>query len=226
MKYAAFLLLAPAFLASCSWFTNNPRLPQAQREASALDPVGIEYHRQVARERAESGMFQPGMEVSVIKGAAYMFDRNPETHPDSLGRMEKADKVTVIANDGLYTRVALPGGREAYVRETDLSGGETGLYAIPEGDNMSLFAHDPFLGELPAMEGGMTDPNAVGEQVVTKDGRTVTLVRKSSRKDAPPVPGRLEVPAKFNAPASTPAPREPAYEPLPEPAASAASKKS
>lgn len=221
MKYAVSVLLASTLLASCSWFTNNPRVPQAQREPSALDPVGIEYHRKVAQERAESGMYQPGMEVSVIKGAAYMFDRNPERHPDSLGSLVKADKVKIIANDGLYTRVALPGGREAYVRETDLEGAEPSLYAIPEGDNMSLFANDPFLGELPTMDGGMTSPNAVaGEQVVAKDGRTVTLVRKSSKKDAPPVPGTPEAQAPSSLPASRGASREPAYEPLPEPASS------
>ena len=221
MKSAVSILVASTLLASCSWFTNNPRLPQAQREPSALDPVGIEYHRKVAQERAESGMYQPGMEVSVVKGAAYMFDRNPERHPDSLGRMVKAEKVKIIANDGLYTRVALPGGREAYVRETDLAGSEPSLYAIPEGDNMSLFANDPFLGELPTMDGGMTSPNAVGgEQVVAKDGRTVTLVRKSSKKDAPPVPGSLEEPSSSASPAQGPVSREPAYEPLPEPAAS------
>lgn len=216
MKYAVCFLAVSAVLSSCSWFTNNPRLPQSERGSSALDPVGIEYHRQVARERAESGMFQPGTEVSVIKGQAYMFDMNPETHPDALGRMEKADKVKVIACDGLYTRVSLPGGREAYVRETDLAGNDPSLYPIPEGDNMSLFASDPFLGELPTMDGGMTNPNAVGELVTTKDGRTVTLVRKSSKKDAPPVPGRVQESARGIAPA----PSEPAYEPLPEPAAS------
>lgn len=215
MKYAVYLLAASAALSSCSWFSNNPRLPQAERQSSALDPVGIEYHRQAARDRAQSGMFQPGTEVSVLKGQAYMFDMNPETHPDTLGRMEKADKVKVVACDGLYTRVALPGGREVYVRETDLAGAEPSLYPIPEGDNISLFANDPFLGELPSMDGGMTNPNAVGELVTTKDGRTVTLVRKSSKKDAPPIPGKREEAA----PATAPATREPAYEPLPEPAA-------
>lgn len=219
MKYAVCFLAASAVLSSCSWLTNNPRLPQAERKSSALDPVGIEYHRQAARDRAASGMFQPGTEVEVLKGQAYMFDLNPETHPDALGRMEKADKVKIIACDGLYTRVELPGGREAYVRETDLAGADPSLYPIPEGDNMSLFANDPFLGELPTMDGGMTNPNAVGELVTTKDGRTVTLVRKSSKKDAPPVPGKTAEPA----PAAPTAPREPAYEPLPEPAA--ASKK-
>lgn len=213
MKYAVYFLAASAAFSSCSWFSNNPRLPQAERKASALDPVGIEYHREAARDRAQSGVFQPGTEVSVSKGQAYMFDMNPETHPDTLGRMEKADQVKVIACDGLYTRVKLPSGREAYVRETDLVGAASSLYSIPEGDNISLFANDPFLGELPAMDGGMTNPNAVGELVTTKDGRTVTLVRKSSKKDAPPVPGKQEEPAP------SPSSRVPAYEPLPEPAA-------
>lgn len=181
MKKVAFLIFVSVLMGGCSWFSNNPDDPQFQRKSSALDPVGIEYHRQEAKERAEAGKYKPGEEVSVVGGKAYMFDTNPETHPSALGAIRTADKVRIILNDGLYTKVVLPDNSTAYVRDTDLRGdGELG-FELP--DEMSLFpVDDPLLGELPVMNDG------AGEQVIGKDGRVHTIVRKSSVKDAPPVP--------------------------------------
>lgn len=205
MKKTAFLIFVSILMGGCSWFKNNPDDPQFQRKSSALDPVGIEYHRQEAKERAEAGKYKPGEEVSVIGGKAYMFDTNPETHPGALGAIRTADKVRIIVNDGLYTKVALPDNSTAYVRDTDLRSDAEFGFDLP--DEMSLFpSDDPLLGELPVVNDG------AGEQVVGKDGRVHTIVRKSSVKDTPPVPGVVE---KSESSSS----RDAAEDRLPDPAA-------
>lgn len=182
MKKAVPLILSSSLLVSCSWFKNNPSDPQFQRQTTATDPVGIEYHREDARKRAEEGRFMPGSEVSVREGKAYMFDRNPGVHPDALGTMREADKVKVVFNDGRYTKVKLSTGKEAWVHERDLEGGSPEEFEIPEGG--SLFADD-FLGEMPVVS-----DSGDAQVVYDKNGRERRLVRRpaadSSGADSSP----------------------------------------
>lgn len=156
MKREILFVLPVLCLASCSWFQNNPYEPVYNRPDSSLDPVGTAHHKREARDRAAQGSFEVGSEVSVAKGMATMFEKNPELYPSAAGFMEKVEKVKVLANDGSFVRVELPDGKVGFINGSDLVNPKALVPMIGPDGQPSLFDDSTFVGNLPAIGGDYT----------------------------------------------------------------------
>lgn len=152
--------------------------------SSALEPVGMEYHKQEAKRRADESKFKAGQEVTFRNSQVMLYDRNPERYTTS-GQIVPTSNATVVAGDGLFVRVKLGNGRTGYVSESDLIdpmenfgfgafGEDTGL--------MPAFLTDESLSELPP---GLMPPDPSNPPVAPDSDTTPSTPAPEAPKDVP-----------------------------------------
>lgn len=169
-------------LASCSMFEPGEYTPEYLKETTPLDPPGTaEARAELRKKMVKEGTYAPGDTPEVQQGKVYLFDRNPDYHPDARGRMVETATAKVIVCEGLYYFVETDGGRKGFLRESDFVSPVQLASTLPD-----------FLpgGETPGPEGwgeGVEQPevvqlNADQKLMTTQTGRTVVVMGKKSEK--------------------------------------------
>ncbi len=178
-----FLLLpALAALASCSFFEPGEYTPEYLKETTPLDPPGTAEARAALRKKmVKEGTYAAGETLEVQQGKVYLFDRNPDYHPDARGRMVETASAKIIVCEGLYYFVETDAGRKGFLRESDFVSPAQLASTLPD-----------FLpgGETPGPEGwgdaveqpDVVQLNADQKLMTTNTGRTVVVVGKKSEK--------------------------------------------
>lgn len=236
MKRLALLLVCGLALPSCTWvketlMTPGDYTPEYLKEDSPLDPPGTADARRAERERlVKEGNYATGSTVDIQEGKAFLFKRNPDYTPGVTGRMVKAQQAKILSCEGLYYFVETDGGKRGFMRESDFVAptklvqtglADPGAFPLEEGNvtNGSLL---PAMEALPLEEAGPINPNQ--KLMTNESGRTVVIVSKKSDRSAEFEARKkaiMENPASLppQPNSSTGSSEEPAYEPLPEPAA-------
>lgn len=201
IAYAAIVLLAVSTTA-CKNKLNS------ESSASALDPVGLEFHKQEAARLAAESKYKPNDQITLRNTQTMLFDRNPQKYTAS-GDVIASSSATVIKSEGMFIKVKMDNGQIGYINESDvidpMENFGFGDYGAGS-DSMPAFLSDESL--LPPLTPRSETPD---------NGKTVSpeLPKPSAESSATPIPAPAPAPiTPAAAPASTDVPP-----PLPAPSA-------
>lgn len=181
IPFLSLTVMGALLLSSCKLFQPGEYTPEYLRETSALDGPGVAAAREALRAKMlKEGSFHEGDTPEIHQGKVYLFNRNPDTHPDARGKMTESATAKIIACEGLYYFVELDNGSKGFLRESDLV------------NPVQLVSTSDFLpGTTPGPDGwgeGVEQPDVVeldgNQKLMTNDaGRTVVVVGKKSERN-------------------------------------------